>query len=83
MRSRTVSNKRELEAARDEYLMNGYTVKKETPTAVTMTNFTLGSVPLHLLMAVISFGFLNVVYVVYRICRGGDEVMIRIGVDEQ
>jgi len=78
MRSRIVNSKQQLQAVRDEYVMNGYTVSKETETMVTVTNFTLGSIPLHLIMAIVSFGFLNAIYVVYRLIKGGDTVEIRI-----
>jgi hypothetical protein len=78
MRSRIVNSKQQLQAVRDEYVMNGYTVKQETETVVTVTNFSLGSIPLHILMAIVSFGFLNVIYVVYRLIKGGDTVEIRI-----
>jgi hypothetical protein len=78
MRYINVETTKEFEAQREEYIRSGYTMSYNGPSVVRLTTRYYGSILLHLVMLFMSFGILNVIYLIYRLLRGGDDVEIRI-----
>jgi len=81
-RIRRVATGKEMEAVRDDFITQGYSVKSTGEATTLLSNAGWGSVTNHILIFVFTvwftFGLGNLVYALYAHAKG-DEVLIKVG----
>ncbi|WNY28629.1 hypothetical protein MmiEs2_08290 [Methanimicrococcus stummii] len=78
MRIITVDTKRALERRVEEYVLQGYSVKTQSDTTATVELRKFGSIFWHIIFFLISFGLLNILYLLYSYFVKCDEVLIKV-----
>ncbi|ABR56994.1 hypothetical protein Maeo_1418 [Methanococcus aeolicus Nankai-3] len=78
LRIQRVKNKTELEDKISDYLAMGYNIKRRQEDSAEVWKRNYGGILLHIILFIISAGFFNLAYLLYKHYSPEDAVLLKI-----